>query len=138
MTKGHVLLLGLALLVGGGMLPQLLQRVGLGQLNAGLAASALLVLAVLLWVASYGWRVVRGDMTFMQMRRRYRQRYDQATDEELLRRFEALSEAEQQELLASSTPESTPESGTPEPGTPESGTPSARQSAQQETQQDAQ
>ena len=103
MTKGHVLLLGLALLVVGGLLPQVFQRAGFGELNAGLASTALLVLGVILWVASYGWRVVRGDMTFMQMRRHYRQRYDQATDEELLRRFEDLSETEQQELL-SSTP----------------------------------
>lgn len=105
MTKGHVLLLGLALLVVGGMLPQVLQWAGFGELNAGLASTALLVLVVILWVTSYGWRVVRGDMTFMQMRRHYRQRYDQATDEELLRRFEALSETEQQELLSSTAPE---------------------------------
>ncbi|KKZ12983.1 MAG: hypothetical protein TE42_02150 [Candidatus Synechococcus spongiarum SP3] len=101
MTKGHVLLLGLALLVVGGLFPRMLQWAGLGEVNAGLVSTALLVLVVILWVASYGWRVVRGDMTFMQMRRHYRQRYDQATDEELLRRFEALSEADQQELLSS-------------------------------------
>ena len=111
MTKGHVLLLGLALLVVGGLLPQVLQRAGFAELNAGLASTALLVLGVILWVASYGWRVVRGDMTFMQMRRHYRQRYDQATDEELLRRFEALSETEQQELLASTAPETGAPSG---------------------------
>ena len=118
MTKGQVLLLGLALLVVGGMLPQVLQWAGFDELNAGLASTALLVLVVILWVASYGWRVVRGDMTFMQMRRHYRQRYDQATDEELLRRFEALSETEQQELLSSTT-------------APESGTSSDQQSARQ-------
>ena len=105
MTKGHVLLLGLALLGLGGMLPQVLQRAGFGELDTGLVSAALLVLVVILWVASYGWRVVRGDMTFMQMRRQYRQRYDQATDEELLRRFEALSETEQQELLSSTASE---------------------------------
>ena len=115
MTKGHVLLLGLVLLGLGGMLPRILQWAGFAELNAGLASTALLVLAVILWVASYGWRVLRGDMTFMQMRRHYRQRYDQATDEELLRRFEALSETEQQELL-SSTPS-------------EPGDPSGRQTA---------
>ena len=101
MTKGHVLLLGLALLGLGGMLPKVLQWAGIGELSAGLVSSALVVLAVMLWVASYGWRVVRGDMTFMQMRKQYRQRYDQATDEALLHRFEALSETEQQELLSS-------------------------------------
>ena len=105
MTKGQVLLLGLALLALGGGLPQVLQWSGVAEPDAGLASTAVLVLAVILWIASYGWRVVRGDMTFMQMRRNYRQRYDEATDEELLRRFEALSEAEQEELLSSSTSE---------------------------------
>lgn len=111
MTKGHVLLLGLALLGLGGMLPQVLQWAGFGEPDTGLASTALLVLVVILWVASYGWRVVRGDMTFMQMRRQYRQRYDQATDEELLRRFEALSETEQQELLSSTASEPGASSG---------------------------
>lgn len=111
MTKGHVLLLGLALLGLGGILPQVLQWAGFGELDTELASTALLVLVVILWVASYGWRVVRGDMTFMQMRRQYRQRYDQATDEELLRRFEALSETEQQELLSSTASEPGASSG---------------------------
>ncbi|MCY3538095.1 MAG: DUF3007 family protein [Cyanobacteria bacterium MAG IRC3_bin_20] len=111
MTKGHVLLLGLVLLGLGGMLPRVLQWAGFGEPNAGLASSALLVLVVILWVASYGWRVVCGDMTFMQMRKNYRQRYDQATDEELLRHFEALSETEQQELLSSTAPEPDETSG---------------------------
>lgn len=111
MTKGHVLLLGLVLLGLGGMLPRVLQRAGFGELNAGLASTALLVSVVILWLASYGWRVVRGDMTFMQMRKNYRRRYDQATDEELLHRFEALSETEQQELLSSTASEPDEASG---------------------------
>ncbi len=119
MTKGHVLLLGLALLALGGILPRVAQWAGGGELNAGLVSSALLVLVVMLWVASYGWRVVRGEMTFMQMRKQYRQRYDQATDEELLRRFEALSEAEQQALLSSTTADAS-----------EPGASSARQTAE--------
>lgn len=119
MTKGHVLLLGLALLALGGILARVAQWAGVGELNAGLVSSALLVLVVMLWVASYGWRVVRGEMTFMQMRKQYRQRYDQATDEELLRRFEALSEAEQQALLSSTTADAS-----------EPGASSARQTAE--------
>ncbi len=117
MTKGHVLLLGLALLALGGVAPQVLGWAGLDGPAAGLASSALLMGVVILWVASYGWRVVRGDMTFMQMRKQYRQRYDQATDEELLRRFESLSQAEQQELLSSLTlPETSPGTDGGSPG----------------------
>lgn len=122
MTKGHVLLLGLTLLALGGILPRVAQWAGVGELNAGLVSSTLLVLVVMLWVASYGWRVVRGEMTFMQMRKQYRQRYDQATDEELLRRFEALSETEQQALLSSTIADATDAA--------EPGTSSARQTAE--------
>ena len=99
MTRGHVLLIGLGVFALGGLALVALQGLGLEGPSAGIWAEALLVLVVLVWIGSYGWRVTQGDMTFMQMRRRYRQRYDSATDAELQRRFEALSETEQQALL---------------------------------------
>lgn len=99
MTRGHVLLIGLGVFALGGLALVALQGLGLEGPSAGIGAEALLVLVVLVWIGSYGWRVTQGDMTFMQMRRRYRQRYDSATDAELQRRFEALSETEQQALL---------------------------------------
>jgi hypothetical protein len=43
--------------------------------------------------------VVTGNMTYMQQRRRYRDAYDSATEEELQKRFEALPPAEQEKLL---------------------------------------
>lgn len=99
MTRGHVLLIGLGVFALGGLALVALQGLGLEGPSAGIWAEALLVLVVMVWIGSYGWRVTQGDMTFMQMRRRYRQRYDSATDAELQRRFEALSETEQQALL---------------------------------------
>jgi hypothetical protein len=68
--------------------------------SAGIAASAVLMLLVLVWTGSYLFRALTGSMTYMQQRRVYRQAYDAYTDAELLKRFEALSPVEQARLLA--------------------------------------
>lgn len=100
MTRGAVLLAGLAVfgLGGGGYL--LFQWGGFDGFTPGIAASALLMLIVLVWTGSYLFRVVSGRMTYMEQRRRYRAAYDAATDAELQARFEALSPEEQRRLLA--------------------------------------
>jgi hypothetical protein len=54
---------------------------------------------VLGWTGSYLFRVVTGQMTFIQQRRQYREAYDAFTTEELQRKFEALSPEEQERLL---------------------------------------
>jgi hypothetical protein len=74
--------------------------VGFEGASAGIAAEAVLIVVVVAWTGSYLLRVVTGRMTFMEQRRRYRQAYDQVTDAELQARFDLLSEAEQQALLA--------------------------------------
>ena len=56
-------------------------------------------LIVVVWTGSYLLRVVTGNMTYMEQRRRYRSAYESATDEELQKRFDALSPEEQQQLL---------------------------------------
>jgi hypothetical protein len=58
-----------------------------------------LVAVVLVWTGSYLFRVVTGNMTYMEQRRRYRSAYEAATDEELQQRFDALSPEEQEKLL---------------------------------------
>ncbi len=100
MTRGAVLLAGLAVfgLGGGGYL--LFQWGGFDGFSPGIAASALLMVIVLVWTGSYLFRVVSGRMTYMEQRRRYRAAYDAATDAELQARFEALSPEEQRRLLA--------------------------------------
>lgn len=100
MTRGAVLLAGLAVfgLGGGGYL--LFQWGGFDGFTPGIAASALLMLIVLVWTGSYLFRVVSGRMTYMEQRRQYRAAYDAATDAELQARFEALSPEEQRRLLA--------------------------------------
>jgi hypothetical protein len=51
------------------------------------------------WIGSYLFRVVTGNMTYMQQRRDYRSRYEAATEDELQTQFEALPLAEQEKLL---------------------------------------
>ncbi|MFN7678415.1 MAG: DUF3007 family protein [Cyanobacteriota bacterium] len=99
MTRGQALLLGLGVLALGGVGWWGFQASGLEGFTPGLAASALLTLLVVGWTASYLWRVVSGQMTYMEQRRRYRATYDARTDEELLARFEALSPEEREQLL---------------------------------------
>ena len=100
MTRGAVLLAGLAVFGLGGSGYLLFQWGGFDGFTPGIAASALLMLIVLVWTGSYLFRVVSGRMTYMEQRRRYRAAYDAATDAELQARFEALSPEEQQRLLA--------------------------------------
>ena len=99
MTKGGALLLGLAVLGLGAAGYAAFASTGFEGFSAGIAASAVLMVVVVLWTGSYLFRAVTGRMTYMQQRKRYRQRYDAETNEELEARFAALSPQEQQRLL---------------------------------------
>ncbi|MEB3199045.1 MAG: DUF3007 family protein [Synechococcaceae cyanobacterium] len=99
MTRGGAILLGLAVLGLGGAGYALARFGGLEGFSPGIAASALLMLVVLVWTGSYLARVVGGRMTYIEQRRRYRSAYDALTDAELQARFEALSPEEQRRLL---------------------------------------
>lgn len=100
MTRGSVLLAGFAVFALGGIGYVAFRMGGFDGFTPGIAASALLMLIVLVWTGSYLFRVVSGRMTYMEQRRRYRAAYDAATDAELQARFEALSPEEQRRLLA--------------------------------------
>ena len=113
MTKGQSLLLGVAVLALGAAGYGAFAATGFEGFSAGIAASAVLMLLVLVWTGSYLFRAVTGSMTYMQQRRDYRQAYDAYTDAELLKRFEALSPDEQARLLADSGAGG--ESGVPDP-----------------------
>lgn len=102
MTKGQSLLVGLAVFGLGAAGYGLLQLGGFEGFSAGIAASSLLMLVVLGWTATYLLRAVRGNMTYMQQRRSYRDAYDAYTTEELERKFAALSPEEQEQLLRDS------------------------------------
>ena len=98
-TRAKALILGVGIFTVGGLGYWAFAAAGLEGFSAGIAAQAVLVLIVLGWTGSYLFRVVTGNMTYMQQRRRYRDAYDSATDEELQKRFEALPPAEQEKLL---------------------------------------
>ena len=100
MTRGGVLLVGLAVFGAGGAGYAAFRLGGFEGFSPGIAASALLMVVVLVWTGSYLFRVVSGRMTYMEQRRIYRAAYDAATDAELQARFEALSPDEQLRLLA--------------------------------------
>ena len=99
MTRRKVLLIGLAVLLLGGLGQVGFQASGFEGFSAGIAAEALLVVIVVVWTSSYLFRVVTGQMTYMDQRRRYREVYDKQEAEALQARFDALPEEEQQALL---------------------------------------
>ncbi|MFO7630548.1 MAG: DUF3007 family protein [Prochlorococcaceae cyanobacterium] len=99
MTRAQAILIGLLIFGLGAGGYGLFQASGLEGFSAGIAASAVLVLIVLGWTASYLFRVVSGNMTYMQQRRTYRTAYDEQTSAELERKFAALSPEEQERLL---------------------------------------
>jgi len=124
-TRGAVLLAGLAVFGLGAAGYAAFRLGGFEGFGPGIAASALLMVVVLGWTGSYLFRVVSGRMTYMEQRRIYRAAYDAATDAELQARFEALSPEEQQRLLEevgqlSQAPDPAPEaaSASPAPDTP--------------------
>ena len=98
-TRGKALIAGLAIFGLGGLGYWGFQAAGLEGFSAGIAAQAVLVAVVLIWTGSYLFRVVTGNMTYMEQRRRYRSAYEAATDEELQQRFDALPAEEQAKLL---------------------------------------
>lgn len=115
MTRAGVLKLGLGLLIAGGAGFWLFKAAGFEGFSAGIAAEAVLVVIVVVWTGSYLFRVVTGQMTYMQQRRRYRKEYDQLTTDQLQARFDALSPDEQQALLASLNLDASESESTPEP-----------------------
>ena len=90
MTRGKVLLIGLAVLLLGGLGQVGFQAAGFEGFSAGIAAEALLVVIVVVWTSSYLFRVVTGQMTYMDQRRRYREVYDKQEAETLQARFDEL------------------------------------------------
>ena len=99
MTRGKVLLVGLAVLALGGVGYVAFDAAGFEGFSAGIAAQGVLVLLVMVWTGSYLFRVVTGRMTYMEQRRRYRDVYDVKAVEDLEERFDSLPEEEQQALL---------------------------------------
>mgnify|MGYP002005077678 CR=1 FL=1 len=83
MTRAKVIQLGFLVLILGGLAYSVFSFAGLDSISAGIAAQSILVVVVVGWTGSYLLRVVSGNMTFMQQRRRYQQAYENLSTAEL-------------------------------------------------------
>ncbi|MEN9202351.1 MAG: DUF3007 family protein [Thermostichus sp. DG_1_6_bins_120] len=112
MRRLDVLGLGLAVLLGGGILYGSLIWLGLDTGSAQKAASMVLLLACVGWTLGYLRRVVRGEMTLKAQRASFEA-------QQMQQQLEALSPEEWQALQAELAAE---EEGIPVLGSPEIGT----------------
>ena len=99
MTRSKVFQLGFLVLLLGGAGYFSFRIFGFDNASAGIAAQSILFLLVLGWTGSYFLRVVTGNMTFVEQRKRYRKAYDQITSSKLQVKFDSLSEEEQIRLI---------------------------------------
>ena len=99
MTKLKVLQLGLLLAIVGFFSYKFAPYFGFSEISASSLSNLILITIVLVWVSSYLLRVVKGNMTFMEQRKRYRKLYDKKFAEKLEKNFESLSNDEQKKLL---------------------------------------
>ena len=99
MTKLKVLQLGVLLAIIGFLCYEFSPYFGLSEISTTSISNLILITIVLFWVSSYLLRVVNGNMTFMEQRKRYRQVYEKKFAEKLEKKFESLSNDEQKRLL---------------------------------------
>ncbi len=99
MTRSRVIQLGILFFLLGGFGYGFFRLFGLNGISSGIASEALLVALVVVWIGSYLFRVITGNMTFMEQRKRYLKAYEELTTAELKARFDAMSEDEQMQLM---------------------------------------
>ena len=99
MTKLKVLQIGLFLAILGFFSYKVTPFFGLSEISTSSISNLILITIVLIWVSSYLLRVINGNMTFMEQRKRYRQLYEKKFTEKLEKKFELLSNDEQKKLL---------------------------------------
>ena len=99
MTKLKVLQLGAFLSILGFLTYKFAPYSGLSEITTNSISNLILISIVLVWVSSYLLRVINGNMTFIEQRKRYRQVYEKKFTEKLEQKFESLSNDEQKKLL---------------------------------------
>ena len=99
MTKGKVIQIGFLFALVGFISIKILPLAGYTELTTSSISSVLLILIIILWVLSYVYRVMNGNMTFMEQRKRYRTKYEKVIDEKLQNKFNSLSDEDQEKLL---------------------------------------
>ena len=99
MTKGKVVQIGILFSTIGLISYKLLPQIGFDNFTANTISSFILILIIISWVSSYVYRVVNGEMTFMEQRKRYRTKYEKVVNDKLVSKFNALSKEEQKKLM---------------------------------------
>ena len=99
MTKGKVIQIGIFVSLIGFLSYRFAPQIGIDNFTASTVSSCILILIIVTWVTSYVYRVVNGEMTFMEQRKRYRKEYEKVVSDKLETKFNALSKEEQQKLM---------------------------------------
>tara|TARA_Y100001933_G_scaffold221806_1_gene231916 strand:+ start:331 stop:648 length:318 start_codon:yes stop_codon:yes gene_type:complete len=99
LTKLKVLQLGLLLAIICFISYEFATYFGLSEININSISNLILIAILLVWIFSYLFRVVNGNMTFMEQRKRYRKVYEKKFTEKLVKKFDSLSNIEQKKLL---------------------------------------
>ena len=99
MTKLKVLQIGVFLTIIGFFSYKASSFFGLSEISTSSISNLMLITIVLVWVSSYLLRVINGNMTFMEQRKRYRKLYEKKFTEKIEKNFELLSNDEQKKLL---------------------------------------
>ena len=99
MTKLKVLQIGVFLAIVGFFSYKVTPFFGLSEISTSSISNLILITIVLVWVSSYLLRVINGNMTFMEQRKRYRKLYEKKFTEKLEKKFELLPNDEQKKLL---------------------------------------
>ena len=99
MTKGKVIQIGLIVSLLGFLLYKISFSQDFNEITTGSISNVILFSLIFIWVSSYILRVVTGKMTFMEQRKRYREKYDKVLDEKLKKKFNSMTIEEQNTLL---------------------------------------
>ena len=99
MTKGKVIQIGILVSLIGLISYKFAPQIGIDNFTASTVSSCILILIIVTWVTSYVYRVVNGEMTFMEQRKRYRKEYEKVVNDKLETKFNALPKEEQRKLM---------------------------------------
>ncbi len=99
MTKANVIQLGFLLFLLGAIVYGAFIFSGFNTSKAEIASEVLLVAILVGWVSSYFLRVITGKMTFMEQRKRFREKYENIIEEELSEKLDLMSVDEKARLI---------------------------------------
>ena len=99
MTKVRVIQIGLIVSLLGFFLYKIFPYFGLNGISTASLSNVILFSIISVWVTSYLLRVLNGKMTFIEQRKRYRQKYEKVMDEKLKDKFNSMTLEEQNILL---------------------------------------